>query len=67
MLWAVIYFSVLFFLLIAFLTYDLGNSDEPGLMCFVFAWPVTLPYVVIITTCYWIAKAIRRTWGFVFG
>jgi len=67
MMWPVVYFSVLLFLLLISFVYDPDLSDDSRFCAFVCCWPVTLPYVVIVTLCYWIARGIRGIWGLCCG
>ena len=59
MLWPIIYISVLVVSLVILFLIDPEYCEEPALIVFMFAWPIFFPYVIIVTTCYWVARAIR--------
>jgi len=67
MLWPIIYISVLLVSLVILFLIDPEHVEEPALIIFMFAWPIFFPYIIITTVCYWVARAIRGVWGFVFG
>jgi len=67
MMWIVGYLGVLIVSLVILFIVDPDCGNDPQPIVFIWAWPVTYPYIIAVTVCWWIAQGFRGIWGYLFG